>query len=85
MLPGKRDRSLKAGCLMLSMYTKSCWLHGRPLIELCVVSSQFSDEVMRRAASISFFSLLLLEGVAAMFVLFSQSKNAEARFSSDFY
>lgn len=51
-------------------------------IELCVGSSPFSNEVMRRAASISFFSLLLLEGIAAVFVLFSQ-KNAEARFSSD--
>lgn len=80
MLPGKQDESLKAGCLILSIYMKSCWLHGRSLVELHVVSSTFSNEVRGRAAAISFFSLLFLEGIAAIFVLFSQSKECSSQF-----
>ena len=62
MLPGKQDESLKAGCLILSIYMKSCWLHGRSLIELHVVSSSFSDEVRGRAAAISFFLPVVFGG-----------------------
>lgn len=77
MLPGKQDESLKAGCVMLSIYMKSCWLYSRSLIELRVGSS---DGVGRRAAAISFFSLLFLEGIAAIFVLFSQSEEHSSQF-----
>lgn len=80
MLPGKQDEPLKAGCLILSIYMESCWLHGRSLTELHVVSSSFSDEVRGRAAAISFFSLLFLEGIAAIFVLFSQSEECSSQF-----
>lgn len=74
MLPGKQGESLKAGYLVLSIYMKSCWLNGTSLIELLVVPPSFSGEVRGRAATISFFSLLFLEGIAAIFVLFSQSR-----------
>lgn len=74
MLLGEQDSSLEAGCLILSFYTKSCWCHGTSLPELHVVSSSFPDEVRGRVAVISFFSLLFLEGIAAVFVLLSQSK-----------
>lgn len=81
MLPGKQDGSLKAGYLMLSICMQSCWLHGRLLMELHVVSSA-SDEMRGRAAAISFLSLLFLEGIAAIFVLFSQSKEYSSQFSA---
>jgi len=54
----KQDNSLKAGCLIVSIYMKSCWLRGTSLVELHVVSSSFPDEVRGRAAAISFFSVI---------------------------
>lgn len=81
MLPGKQDESLKAGYLVLSIYMKSCGLNGRSLIELPVVPSSFSSEVRGRVATISFFSLLFLEGIAAIFVLFSLSQEWSNQFS----
>lgn len=80
----QENESLNAGYLILCIYMKRCWLHGRSLIELRVGSSAFPDEVKGRVAPISFFSPLFWEGIAAIFVLFSQCKNKlHASFQSD--
>lgn len=68
----QENESVSAGYLILCIYVKRCWLRGRSLIELRVGSSAFPDEVRGRAAPISFFSPLFLEGIAAIFVRFSQ-------------